>query len=186
MRDGKAATSLPTVGPPPRARAKRPPPRACPPRTTHARSCPPPRTRARPQSRTTGASQWAAASRATPRAGLPTGAGARPGARSSGSSRPGRQAAEPKGARRGREVSGRQRRAHVARGGGRPHAHVTPEITSGKGGASPAHVRTGPPGQDDPAVRAHRRGRKIHPPHRGPPTLLPLSLLPRRRAAAPA
>ena len=58
-------------------------------------------------------------------------------------------------------MSGRQRRAHVARGGGRPHAHVTPEITSGKGAR--AARRDPPPARRTSAVRTGRRDRTIPP-----------------------
>jgi hypothetical protein len=43
-----------------------------------------------------------------------------------------------------------------------PHAHVTPEITSGKGRAAAASALASARTASDRAVRAHRRGRKIH------------------------
>lgn len=87
--------------------------------------------------------------------------------------------------------AGRQPAAAVhtwPRGARRPHAHVTPEIRSGKCNHDPPAQRTHRQAQDDRAVRAHRRRRvvwmpgwwwrKIHPPHHATAAA--------RRAAAPA
>ena len=188
----KRRPSLPLVGPAPEsedetAAAAReslrpdaaPPPRACPPRTTHARSSsssPNPRAAA-----TTHHGRQPMGGR------LPRDpARARTGRRCRAELRilpaRGRQAAAAKWARRGEGVSGRQRRAHVARGGGRPHAHVTPEITSGKGARA---ARRDPPPARRTSAQAAGTGRSRRtrtptgpkdppaPPGPRPPTLPP-------------